>query len=123
MRCAPYYVFKAIFPTSFLGKDKVGNSDGTGFKVTSLQSLVDTYQGKQVTVTYRAKVVNAARANAAANTITVTSNWLPNITPPPATPATLWLTPCSTTPGIWPTVRKASDQGSFTGSTRTPRAS
>ena len=69
-----------------IGKDKVGNSDGTGFKVTSLQSLVDTYQGKQVTVTYRAKVVNAARANAAANTITVTSNWLPNITPPPATP-------------------------------------
>lgn len=69
-----------------IGKDKVGNSDGTGFKVTSLQSLVDTYQGKQVTVTYQGKVVNAARANAAANTITVTSNWLPNITPPPATP-------------------------------------
>lgn len=75
-----------------VGKDKVTaadgktQTDGTGFKVTSLQSLVDTYQGKQVTVTYRAKVVNAARANAAANTITVTSNWLPNITPPPATP-------------------------------------
>ena len=75
-----------------VGKDKVTaadgktQTDGTGFKVTSLQSLVDTYQGKQVTVTYRAKVVNAARANAAANTITVTSNWLPNTTPPPATP-------------------------------------
>ena len=75
-----------------VGKDKVTaadgktQTDGTGFKVTSLQSLVDTCQGKQVTVTYRAKVVNAARANAAANTITVTSNWLPNITPPPATP-------------------------------------
>ena len=75
-----------------IGKDKVTaadgktQTDGTGFKTTSLQSLVDTYQGKQVTVTYRAKVVNAARANAAANTITVTSNWLPNITPPPATP-------------------------------------
>ena len=75
-----------------VGKDKVTaadgktQTDGTGFKVTSLQSLVDTYQSKQVTVTYRAKVVNAARANAAANTITVTSNWLPNITPPPATP-------------------------------------
>ena len=75
-----------------IGKDKITaaagktQTDGTGFKVTSLQSLVDTYQGKQVTVTYRAKVVNAARANAAANTITVTSNWLPNITPPPATP-------------------------------------
>ena len=75
-----------------VGKDKVTaadgktQTDGTGFKVTSLQSLVDTYQGKQVTVTYRAKVVNAARANDAANTITVTSNWLPNITPPPVTP-------------------------------------
>ncbi len=75
-----------------VGKDKVTaadgktQTDGTGFKVTSLQSFVDTVQGKQVTVTYRAKVVNAARANAAANTITVTSNWLPNITPPPATP-------------------------------------
>ncbi len=34
-----------------IGKDKVGKSDGTGFKVTSLQSFVDTYQGKQVTVT------------------------------------------------------------------------
>lgn len=50
-----------------VGKDKVTaadgktQTDGTGFKVTSLQSLVDTYQGKQVTVTYRAKVVNAAR--------------------------------------------------------------
>ena len=46
-----------------IGKDKItataGNTqtDGTGFKVTSLQSLVDTYQGKQVTVTYQGKVV------------------------------------------------------------------
>lgn len=75
-----------------VGKDKITaadgktQTDGTGFKVTSLQNLVDTYQGKQVTVTYKAKVVNAARANDAANTITVTSNWLPNITPPPVTP-------------------------------------
>ena len=52
-----------------IGKDKItaaaGNTqtDGTGFKVTSLQSLVDTYQGKQVTVTYQGKVVNASKAN------------------------------------------------------------
>ena len=41
-----------------IGKDKItaaaGNTqtDGTGFKVTSLQSLVDTYQGKQVGESY-----------------------------------------------------------------------
>lgn len=65
-----------------IGKDKVGNSDGTGFKVTSLQSLVDTVQGKQVTVTYQGKVVNASKANKAINQILVTSNWLPNVVPP-----------------------------------------
>lgn len=52
-----------------IGKDKVGNSDGTGFKVTSLQSFVDTYQGKQVTVTYQGKVVNASKANQGLNRI------------------------------------------------------
>lgn len=65
-----------------IGKDKIGNSDGTGFKVTSLQSLVDTYQGKQVTVTYQGKVVNASKANKAINQILITSNWLPNVVPP-----------------------------------------
>lgn len=65
-----------------IGKDKVGNSDGTGFKVTSLQSLVDTYQGKQVTVTYQGKVVNASKANQGLNQILITSNWLPNVVPP-----------------------------------------
>lgn len=65
-----------------IGKDKVGNSDGTGFKVTSLQSLVDTYQGKQVTVTYQGKVVNASKANKAINQIILTSNWLPSVIPP-----------------------------------------
>ncbi|WP_368100572.1 hypothetical protein [Bifidobacterium pseudocatenulatum] len=44
-----------------IGKDKIGNSDGTGFKVTSLQSLVDTYQGKQVTVTYRTRTPRTRR--------------------------------------------------------------
>ena len=58
-----------------IGKDKItaaaGNTqtDGTGFKVTSLQSLVDTYQGKQVTVTYQGKVVNASKANQGLNQI------------------------------------------------------
>ena len=56
-----------------IGKDKVGNSDGTGFKVTSLQSLVDTYQGK---------VGNASKANQGLNQILITSNWLPNVVPP-----------------------------------------
>ena len=56
-----------------IGKDKIGNSDGTGFKVTSLQSFVDTYQGK---------VVNASKANKAINQILITSNWLPNVVPP-----------------------------------------
>lgn len=65
-----------------IGKDKIGNSDGTGFKVTSLQSLVDTYQGKQVTVTYQGKVVNASKANKAINQIILTSNWLPSVIPP-----------------------------------------
>ena len=65
-----------------IGKDKVGNSDGTGFKVTSLQSLVDTVQGKQVTVTYQGKVVNASKANQGLNQILITSNWLPNVVPP-----------------------------------------
>ena len=71
-----------------IGKDKVaaaaGNTqtDGTGFKVTSLQSLVDTYQGKQVTVTYQGKVVNASKANKAINQIILTSNWLPSVIPP-----------------------------------------
>lgn len=65
-----------------IGKDKIGNSDGTGFKVTSLQSFVDTYQGKQVTVTYQGKVVNASKANKAINQIILTSNWLPNVVPP-----------------------------------------
>ena len=65
-----------------IGKDKVGNSDGTGFKVTSLQSFVDTYQGKQVTVTYQGKVVNASKANQGLNQILITSNWLPNVVPP-----------------------------------------
>ena len=41
-----------------IGKDKITaaagktQTDGTGFKVTSLQSLVDTYQGKQVGESY-----------------------------------------------------------------------
>ena len=65
-----------------IGKDKVGNSDGTGFKVTSLQSFVDTYQGKQVTVTYQGKVVNASKANQGLNQIILTSNWLPSVIPP-----------------------------------------
>ena len=71
-----------------IGKDKIttaaGNTqtDGTGFKVTSLQSLVDTYQGKQVTVTYQGKVVNASKANKAINQIILTSNWLPSVIPP-----------------------------------------
>lgn len=71
-----------------IGKDKItaatGNTqtDGTGFKVTSLQSLVDTYQGKQVTVTYQGKVVNASKANQGLNQILITSNWLPNVVPP-----------------------------------------
>lgn len=71
-----------------IGKDKItaaaGNTqtDGTGFKVTSLQSLVDTYQGKQVTVTYQGKVFNASKANQAINQIILTSNWLPSVIPP-----------------------------------------
>lgn len=65
-----------------IGKDKVGNSDGTGFKTTSLQSLVDTVQGKQVTVTYQGRVVNASKANKAINQIILTSNWLPSVIPP-----------------------------------------
>ena len=71
-----------------VGKDKVTaadgktQTDGTGFKVTSLQSLVDTYQGKQVTVTYQGKVVNASKANQGLNQILITSNWLPNVVPP-----------------------------------------
>ena len=71
-----------------VGKDKVTaadgktQTDGTGFKVTSLQSLVDTYQGKQVTVTYQGKVVNASKANKAINQIILTSNWLPSVIPP-----------------------------------------
>ena len=65
-----------------IGKDKIGNSDGTGFKVTSLQSLVDTYQGKQVTVTYQGRVVNASKANQGLNQIILTSNWLPSVIPP-----------------------------------------
>lgn len=71
-----------------IGKDKITaaagktQTDGTGFKTTSLQSLVDTYQGKQVTVTYQGKVVNASKANQGLNQILVTSNWLPNVIPP-----------------------------------------
>lgn len=71
-----------------IGKDKITAAagktqiDGTGFKVTSLQSLVDTYQGKQVTVTYQGKVVNASKANKAINQIILTSNWLPSVIPP-----------------------------------------
>ena len=71
-----------------VGKDKVTaadgktQTDGTGFKVTSLQSLVDTYQGKQVTVTYQGKVFNASKANQAINQIILTSNWLPSVIPP-----------------------------------------
>ena len=71
-----------------IGKDKITaaagktQSDGTGFKTTSLQSLVDTYQGKQVTVTYQGKVVNASKANQGLNQILITSNWLPNVVPP-----------------------------------------
>ena len=71
-----------------IGKDKITaaagktQTDGTGFKVTSLQSLVDTYQGKQVTVTYQGKVVNASKANKAINQILITSNWLPSVIPP-----------------------------------------
>ncbi|RGJ09606.1 LPXTG cell wall anchor domain-containing protein [Bifidobacterium pseudocatenulatum] len=71
-----------------IGKDKITaaagktQTDGTGFKTTSLQSLVDTYQGKQVTVTYQGKVVNASKANKAINQIILTSNWLPAVIPP-----------------------------------------
>lgn len=71
-----------------IGKDKITaaagktQTDGTGFKTTSLQSLVDTYQGKQVTVTYQGKVVNASKANQGLNQILITSNWLPNVVPP-----------------------------------------
>ena len=71
-----------------IGKDKITaaagktQTDGTGFKVTSLQSLVDTRQGAQVTVTYQGKVVNASKANKAINQIILTSNWLPSVIPP-----------------------------------------
>ena len=41
-----------------------------------------TYQGKQVTVTYQGKVVNASKANQGLNQILITSNWLPNVVPP-----------------------------------------
>ena len=43
---------------------------------------MDTYQGKQVTVTYQGKVVNASKANKAINQIILTSNWLPSVIPP-----------------------------------------
>lgn len=55
---------------------------GKGFKVTSTQALIDTYENQQLEITYRAKVTDATRANSATNTVKVTVNWLPDTTPP-----------------------------------------
>ncbi|QTB90707.1 isopeptide-forming domain-containing fimbrial protein [Bifidobacterium saguini] len=64
-----------------------GSSDsGKGFKTTSTGDLIDGYQNQQVTVTYKARITDADKANAASNTAKVTVNWLPDAVPPTITP-------------------------------------
>lgn len=58
-------------------RDQVDGKDGTGFKTTSTADLVKQYEGKQVTVTYKGKVVDASKANKAVNEIILTLNTKP----------------------------------------------
>lgn len=78
---------------------KVGNSDvtslfgtpaknasGNGFTVTGKHELMETHAGEQLTVTYKGKVIDAAKGKDAANTVTVKQNFNPSITPPTTPP-------------------------------------
>lgn len=64
------------------------SATGAGFTTTSTAALIDNYENQQVTVTYKAKVTDASKANAASNTVKVTINWLPDTVPPTVDPPT-----------------------------------
>ncbi|NEG89855.1 isopeptide-forming domain-containing fimbrial protein [Bifidobacterium aerophilum] len=59
---------------------------GEGYRVVSSELLIDNYQNQQVELSYSAKIVDADKANAATNTVTVTVEWRPGTIPPGVEP-------------------------------------
>lgn len=62
--------------------------DGNTVTITGKHKLMEDYEGKQIRITYKAKITNASKAAAATNTIKVQQNLVPGITPPTTPPPT-----------------------------------
>lgn len=61
-------------------------TEGSGFTVTGSHELMERHQGEQLTVTYKAKVTDAAATKDAGNTVSVKQNFNTGITPPTGNP-------------------------------------
>lgn len=61
-------------------------TEGSGFTVTGSHELMEQHQGEQLTVTYKAKVTDAAATKDAGNTVSVKQNFNTGITPPTGNP-------------------------------------
>lgn len=59
---------------------------GSGFTATGSHELMEQHQGEQLTVTYKAKVTDAAATKDAGNTVSVRQNFNAGITPPTIDP-------------------------------------
>ena len=61
-------------------------TEGSGFTATGSHELMEQHQGEQLTVTYKAKVTDAAATKDAGNTVSVKQNFNTGITPPTSNP-------------------------------------
>lgn len=61
-------------------------TEGSGFTATGSHELMEQHQGEQLTVTYKAKVTDAAATKDAGNTVSVKQNFNTGITPPTGNP-------------------------------------
>lgn len=71
--------------TSMFSKP-VKQTEGSGFTATGSHELMEQHQGEQLTVTYKAKVTDAAATKDAGNTVSVKQNFNTGITPPTGNP-------------------------------------
>ena len=71
--------------TSMFSKP-ANQTKGSGFTATGSHELMEQHQGEQLTVTYKAKVTDAAATKDAGNTVSVKQNFNSGITPPTGNP-------------------------------------
>lgn len=71
--------------TSMFSKP-ANQTKGSGFTATGSHELMEQHQGEQLTVTYKAKVTDAAATKDAGNTVSVRQNFHTGITPPTGNP-------------------------------------